>query len=171
MRLQASFPKRGTTSLGNLVVTLDLELRPATCTVLAVAAAPCLLSALVAYINETASKLLPHKVSNSLLSILSVIGIAALQYWAPLFSSDCCMKHWNNNLLIRHFSVISLGCCVKVKVLLKISLLNHLRKAQIIKNVCSKINVLPSGKHWKIRKCRQKSKNMSTGKLTIKDQN
>lgn len=81
------------------------------------------------------------------------------------------MEHWNNNLLIRHFSVISLGCCVKVKVPLKISLLNHLRKAHIIKNVCSKINVLPSGKHWKIRKWRQKSKNMSTGKLTIKDQN
>lgn len=150
---------------------LDLELRPTTCTVLAVAAAPCLLSALVAYIYQTARKLLPHKVSNYLLSISSVIGISALQYCAPLISSDCCMKHWNNNLIIRHLSVISLGCCMEVKVLLKTSLLNHLRKAQIIKNVCSKINVLPSGKHWKTRKRRQKSKNVNTGKLTVKDQN
>lgn len=43
--------QNGGQHLGNLVVILDLELRPATCTVLAVAAAPCLLSALVAYIN------------------------------------------------------------------------------------------------------------------------
>ena len=50
MRLQTSFPKWRRTSLRNLVVILDLELRPTTCTVLAVAAAPCLVSALVACI-------------------------------------------------------------------------------------------------------------------------
>lgn len=49
MQLQTSFPKWGRTSLGNLVVILDLKLRPTTCTALDVAAAPCLLSALVAY--------------------------------------------------------------------------------------------------------------------------
>lgn len=47
MWLQTSFPWWGRTSLGNLVVVLNLKLRPTICTVLA-AAAPCLRSGLVA---------------------------------------------------------------------------------------------------------------------------
>ena len=159
--LQTSFLKWGKTSL--VIWWSDLISRPTTCTVLAVAAARCLLSAFVAY--------MPHRVSDCLLSISSLTGISALQYWALLISSDCFVKHWHNNLIIRHVSVISLGCCRKVKVLLKTWLLNQLRKAQIIENVCSKLNVLHSGKHWKTRKWRQNSKNLNTGKLTIKDQN